>query len=66
MDSIKTYESSLKELQTVRKQFAFSEITINMKALDSKTKEAIIYALSQTISDRVKAVTEVLTNSSEV
>lgn len=66
MESIKIYQDSLKELQKVRKQLAFPEITINMKSLDAKTKEAVTYALSHVISDRVKAVTAVITNSTEV
>ena len=65
MESIKIYEDSLKELKTVKKQLASNEITINMKQLDAKSKEAIIYGLSQILADRTRDVTNLLVNSTE-
>ena len=65
VESIKTYEDSLKELLAVKKSLAFSEVSIHMSALDAKSKEAITTALAQVLSDRAREVTQVITNSQE-
>ena len=63
MESIKIYEDSLKEITKIRRQLAYSSITLNLDALDGKTKESVIYALSKTLAERENAVKAVLTGA---
>lgn len=63
MESLQIYEESLKEIAKVKKQLAFSQITINMKNLDANSKAAITYALSQALNTREKEIMKTITGA---
>ena len=60
MESLNTYETSLKELTELEKRTSMDIVTINVNRLDGETKNQILMALRKVIKTRKNAVIDVI------
>lgn len=60
MESLEKFEESKKELMRIDKESCADEFVINISKLDSISKERLLLAIRQTISDRVKDIDRVV------
>lgn len=61
MESIKNYEESYKELQTIVKQLSTESLTINFNKLDSTTAGLLRESLVTAIDKRKGELTSIIT-----
>lgn len=61
MESIKNYEESYKELQTIVKQLSTESLTINFNKLDSTTAGLLRESLVTAITKRKGELTSIIT-----
>ena len=60
MESLEKFEGSKKELMRIDKELCADEFVINVAKLDSISKERLLLAIRQTISDRIKDIDRVV------
>lgn len=60
MESLNTYETSLKELTDLEKRMSMDTVTINVNRLDGETKNQILMALRKVVKTRKNAVIDVI------
>ena len=63
MESDKIYEDSFNELVRISKMTATDTMTIKLNKLDTMTKQVILMAINNAISERKSAITAKLTGA---
>jgi len=60
MESLKIYDESHKELIQIRRSMGFDSVTINLSKLDEQSKNELVQAINNVVSDRIKKVESVI------